>query len=120
MSKGNGYPRSLGSALKKARTKKRLSREKLAREVGISPTYLTEMENGLSPIPLKLLAKLAARVGTQASCLMQEAGILEEGDVGQLLYSLVKLLEQAPPPEKLARFIDECSAFERKRSRKKN
>ena len=67
------FARALGRTIKVIRTDIGIDRRTLAREAGISYSYLTEIENGNKPPSASVLGPIASALGMRMSRLIQEA-----------------------------------------------
>ena len=68
----------LGDLINKARVAKRLSLRGLAREVGIVPSYLADIENDRRTPSESVLRRISAILDLDFDALMQQAGRLGE------------------------------------------
>ncbi len=68
-----GFPEALGRTIKVFRTDRGLERRDLAELVGISYSYLTEIENGNKPPSSSVLGPIAAALGLRMSELIEAA-----------------------------------------------
>lgn len=62
---------SFGAAVRALRQKRGISQEKLAASAGISRTYMSEVERGVTMVSLQTIAKLAQALGVSMSRLLQ-------------------------------------------------
>lgn len=63
----------LGNRIREERLKLRLTQERLAEELGISDSYLGQLERGERSMTLETLVKLTNRFGTTIDYLMQDS-----------------------------------------------
>lgn len=78
-------PDAMGRALKLMRTFHRQTQVALARRLGISNSYLSEIENGSKAVSLELLAKYSELYKIPASTLMIFSERLDEGGAADSL-----------------------------------
>ena len=62
---------SFGAAVRQLREKRGISQEKLAAMAGISRTYMSEVERGVTMVSLLTVSKLADALGLSMSRLLQ-------------------------------------------------
>lgn len=62
-----------GEALRTIRERTGYKNSTLASRAGISPSYLTELENGTKPGSVEVIRKLADALGCPLGALLQEA-----------------------------------------------
>lgn len=70
-----GFAEALGRTIKVLRTDRGLERRELAEQVGISYSYLTEIENGNKPPSSSVLSPIAAAFGLRMSQLIEAAEV---------------------------------------------
>ena len=69
---------SLGDAINRSRMEKRVGLRALARELGIAPSYLSDIENGRRVPSEAILRRLSERLDLDFDILMRQAGRLGE------------------------------------------
>lgn len=100
----------VGQRLKKERLCRELTREQFAEQVGISPQFLAELENGKKGMSAETLYKICTRHGLSADYLL-----LGKLDVGALSDPVGEALQKIPEPylrmtEKIIRAIEKVAA----------
>ena len=97
-----GFAEALGRTIKVFRTDQGIERRDLAERVGISYSYLTEIENGNKPPSSSVLAPIAAALGLRMSQLIEatEARMDSQG---------VEISRATPEAEWARRFRTESS-----------
>lgn len=65
-------PTAFGVTVRKLREQEKTSQDKFAVAAGISRTYMSEIERGVTVVSLDTIAKIAAALGTTMSVLLQE------------------------------------------------
>lgn len=96
----------IGSNLQKARTEQHLTREQLAEQVGISPTFYANLESGNKMMSLVTLRKLVDTLHISADYLLFGDG--ETGKINNLNLILRDIpAEKLTLTEKLLRVIAE-------------
>lgn len=68
----------LGSRIREERLKLRLTQEKLAEDIGISDSYMGQIERGERSLALDTLAKLANRLGVTIDYLLSDSVKVED------------------------------------------
>lgn len=68
----------LGKKLKIARAKKSLKQLQLAKEIGVSPNYISLIENGQKIPSLKIIGRIAEALSVSTSSLLAEDPIMDD------------------------------------------
>ena len=96
---------SIGDAIRKHRKRQGITMEELAKKIGISQPYLSQIERGNKKCPIELLDKISKELQVDLSIFFDESRIeLKEWiDIGRLLsvderMSLITFLKLVKPP----------------------
>lgn len=65
-------PEAFGEAVRQLRAKKKTSQEKFAAEAGVSRTYMSEIERGVTNVSLDIVEKVAKTLGISLAELFRE------------------------------------------------
>ncbi len=94
----------IGGLIKKKRLAKGLSQDVLARELGLSRTYINLIESGRKVPPTATLSKIAVVLGTSENDLVIEAELHSHDPEMRLPYLMSKLLGSGDK-EKLSKLV---------------
>jgi len=88
---------SLGQRVGNLRALRGLTQEQLAADVGVSQSYLSQIESDQVELPGRdVLVRLADRLGTSRFDLLQAAGFLEVADLPQDVAAFAYFLARYP------------------------
>jgi transcriptional regulator with XRE-family HTH domain len=82
----------IGKRLRRQREKMSLTRDQLAEQIGISPQFLAEIENGSKGMSAETLYKMCKRVNLSADYML-----LGRQSASDLQTPAVEMLRQIPP-----------------------
>jgi transcriptional regulator with XRE-family HTH domain len=64
-------PLAFGKTVRRLRSDRGFSQEKFAAKAGISRTYMSEIERGVTGVSLEIIARVAKALGLTASALLR-------------------------------------------------
>jgi transcriptional regulator with XRE-family HTH domain len=65
------YPEAFGRTVRRLREERQYSQEAFAAEAGISRTYMSEIERGVTVVSLETIAKIAEALGVSMAALIK-------------------------------------------------
>jgi len=103
-----------GDAVRRARGLKGWGVRKLARESELSPTYVSQIENGKRPPTARALARIAKAVGIPSYELMVDAGVIPREQLRRAVDLAERAVAGLPPVEAPFAEAKEAEQFERR------
>lgn len=85
---------AIGKRIKKERRRRKISQEKFAELLNISPGYMSRVESGNAEVSLKLLLNISHQLNTNPGYFL--TGVTYHAD-NETSHELIQLLKNCPP-----------------------